>query len=54
MKNNLLVPVMIFLMITLNSCEAVEGIFKVGMWSGILIVVVIIAIILWLVSRFRQ
>jgi hypothetical protein len=54
MKNNLPVLVMALLMVSLSSCEAVEAIFKVGVWSGILIVVVIIAIILWLVSRFRR
>ena len=38
-------------MFTLSSCEVVEGIFKAGVWVGILVVVGIIALIIWLVSR---
>jgi len=30
----------------------VEGIFKVGMWFGILVVVAIVALIIWLISKF--
>ncbi|MBC7829409.1 MAG: hypothetical protein H7122_16800 [Chitinophagaceae bacterium] len=54
MKNNLLLSVLAFLMISLSACEAIEGIFKVGLWTGIIIVVAIIAVIIWLVSRFRR
>ena len=42
------------LAMTLSSCEVIGGIFKVGMWAGIIIVVVIVALILWLVNRFRR
>ena len=54
MKNNLLLPVLAFLFVTVSSCEAIEGIFKVGLWTGIIIVVLIIAAIFWLISRFRR
>jgi uncharacterized membrane protein YkvI len=33
------------------GCQAIGDIFKAGMWSGILIVVLIIGVILYLVSR---
>ncbi len=36
----------------MTSCSVVEGIFKVGMWFGILVVVAIVAIIIWLISKF--
>jgi len=36
---------------TLTSCELVEGIFKAGVWSGVIIVVVVLAIIIWLISK---
>ncbi|MFZ4260921.1 hypothetical protein ACFRAE_02705 [Sphingobacterium sp. HJSM2_6] len=36
----------------LTSCSVVEGIFKVGMWFGILVVVAIVALIIWLISKF--
>jgi len=54
MKNNQLLPILSLLVLFLSSCEAVEGIFKVGLWAGILIVVAIIAVIIWLINRFRR
>lgn len=44
----------ILTLLTLTSCEAVETIFKAGMWWGIILVVGVIAIILWLFSRGRN
>ena len=37
----------------LSSCELVGDIFKAGAYTGIIIVVIIIAIVIWLVSKFR-
>ncbi|MEO9033586.1 MAG: hypothetical protein ABI285_10130 [Ginsengibacter sp.] len=42
---------LIFMAITLTSCQAIAGIFKAGIWVGIVIVVVIVAIIFWLISK---
>ena len=39
MKNNILLSVLALLLVSLSSCEAIEGIFKVGLWTGIIIVV---------------
>jgi len=39
---------------TFSSCEVVGGIFKAGMWVGILVVVVVVGLILWLVGRGRR
>ncbi len=39
---------------TLSSCEVVGGIFKAGMWVGILFVVLVVGLILWLVGRGRR
>lgn len=36
---------------TLASCEAIQGIFKAGMVTGIIVVVLVIALIIWLVSK---
>jgi len=36
----------------LSSCEVIGGIFKAGIWSGIIIVVIVIALIIWLISKF--
>lgn len=37
----------------LAGCAAIGGIFKAGMWTGILALVVIVAIVAWLLSRKR-
>jgi len=39
------------IMTTLSSCQLVEGIFKAGVWSGIIVVVVVLALIIWVVSK---
>jgi cytosine/uracil/thiamine/allantoin permease len=46
---------LLFLMTTLlSSCELVKGIFKAGVWTGVIIVVAIIALVMYLVSRGRK
>jgi hypothetical protein len=39
---------------TLTGCEAVKGIFKAGMWVGILGVVFVIAIIAAFAGMFKR
>lgn len=39
---------------TLASCDVVGGIFKAGIWVGIILVVLIVAVIFWLLKRFRR
>jgi choline-glycine betaine transporter len=36
------------------GCEAIAGIFRAGFWVGAIIVLIIIALIGWLVSRGRS
>ncbi|WP_162996439.1 hypothetical protein [Mucilaginibacter celer] len=38
---------------TLSSCSVITGIFKAGAITGVIAVVVVIAIIIWLISLFR-
>ena len=40
-----------FLTMTLTSCAAIEGIFKAGMWTGILIVAIVLALIIWILTK---
>lgn len=35
----------------LPGCQAIGDIFKAGMWAGVLVVVVIIGLVLYLISR---
>ena len=38
----------------LSGCELVGDIFKAGAYTGIFIVVVVIALIIWLLSKLRS
>jgi len=40
-----------FLCTTLSSCELVEGIFKAGVWVGVIVVVVVLALLIWILSK---
>jgi hypothetical protein len=53
-KNYVITALLLTLIMTLNSCTAIEGIFKAGMWTGIIFVVVIIAVIIWIISRVTR
>jgi len=37
--------------ISLISCQAIESIFKAGVWVGVIGVVLVIAIIFWLINK---
>jgi len=51
MKQLMPLALIILLATTLSSCELVEGIFKAGVWSGIILVVVVIALIIWIAAK---
>ena len=38
----------------LSSCDLVEGIFKAGFWTAIILIVLVVGLILWLVGRGRR
>jgi hypothetical protein len=52
MKSNALIyGSLIGLISLLSSCEVIGGIFKAGVWVGVLIVVAILGVIVWLIGR---
>jgi hypothetical protein len=53
MKKSILALLICFLF-TLTSCEVVGGIFKAGMVWGIFLVVIIVAAIIYVISRGRK
>lgn len=50
-KLNKLIPLCLLLALSLNSCQAIAGIFKAGVWVGVIGIIIIVAIIFWLVSK---
>jgi cytosine/uracil/thiamine/allantoin permease len=55
MKQHTLLGLCLMVMVmTLSSCELVGDIFQAGLFVGILVVVIIIALVIWLISKFRR
>lgn len=54
MKNLQLASLLGFITILLSSCEVVGGIFKAGVWTGIIAVAVVVFLIIFLISRGRK
>ncbi len=40
-----------FFLISMSSCSVIEGIFKAGVWVGVLMVVGVIALVIFLIVR---
>ncbi len=53
MKNNQLLSILSFLLLALmfTGCEVIGGIFEAGVWVGVLLVILVIVIIFWVVSK---
>jgi len=50
-KESALYLLLLLLGCGLSSCEAIAGIFKAGVWSGVLLVVGFIVLVIFLISR---
>ena len=46
--------VFFLILTTFSSCEVIGDIFKAGMGVGIFIVIAIIAVVVFIISRFRK
>ncbi len=51
MKNFTTALLTLLLIFAFSSCAVIGGIFKAGVWVGVLVVVGVVALILWLISR---
>ena len=54
MKNIYLIHVTLFLLTLLTSCEAVETVFKAGMYWGFFLIALVLVVIFWLFSRGKK
>jgi hypothetical protein len=41
-------------LLALAGCEAIGNIFEAGVWSGVIGVIVIVAVVVFIVSRMRR
>jgi len=49
----LLIVLLVLAAVTLPGCEAIVGIFKAGVWTGVVMVVILIAIIGFVAAKVR-
>ena len=49
-----LIAFLVFFTITLTSCEAISGIFKAGIWTGVIGIALVVFLIIYLISRSRK
>ena len=54
MRFNFLWVGLLAMVMMLSSCELIGDIFQAGMWVGVIIVVGIIALLFWIISKFRR
>jgi hypothetical protein len=45
---------LIFIVTFLSGCEVIGGIFKAGVWVGVLIVAAIVGLIIFLIGKSRK
>lgn len=46
--------ILLFTLITLNSCGAIETIFKAGMWWAFFLVALVLFVVIWIVGKARR
>jgi len=44
---------LVLLTFTLSSCEAIGDIFKAGMWTAVIGIVIVVLLIMWLLRVIR-
>ena len=49
-----LAAIMIILMTSLTSCAAIGGIFKAGIWTGVIGIALVVFLVIFLISRTRK
>ncbi len=55
MKNYITrISLFLLMLLTLTSCEVVEGIFKLGMGVGVFIVIAILALIIYIFMKLKK
>ena len=45
---------MLMITMTLSSCDVIGDIFQAGMWTAVIIIVIVIALVMWLLRKIRR
>ena len=53
MRSMWLLVLMVIAGMTLTGCEAIGGIFKAGMWTGVIMIVLLVMIVGFVAAKIR-
>ena len=53
-KNNGILLALLFVITAMSSCEVIGDLVEFGVWVGILLVVAVVALIWWIVRKFKK
>ena len=53
-KNLSLLTLLVILAVSSSGCEVVGGIFKAGMWVGVIMVALILVVVFWIMGKMRR
>ena len=53
-RNLGLLALLIVLAVSSAGCGVIEGIFKAGLWVGVILVTIVVVAILWIVGKMRR
>ena len=51
---HLITGILLIILVSFSSCEVVEGIFKAGMWTMLLIIAAVVGLIIFIANRMRK
>jgi heme/copper-type cytochrome/quinol oxidase subunit 2 len=56
MKSNpsLLIALLLFTVTATSGCEVIGDIFQAGMWTMFIIIILVVALIFWIIRKFRK
>ncbi|MBF9252869.1 hypothetical protein I2I11_06175 [Pontibacter sp. 172403-2] len=49
-----LMTLLVLLTFTMSSCEVVGDIFEAGMWTALIVIVLVILLIVWIFRKFTR
>ena len=53
-KNLSLLTLLMILAVSSAGCEVIGGIFKAGMWVGVIMTALIIVVVFWIIGKVRR
>ena len=53
-KNLSLLMLLMIVAVSSSGCEVIGGIFKAGMWVGVILVALILIVVFWIAGKMRR